>query len=449
MKEEEDKQQQNNSSPASFVLFDTNIASTSKIINTKIDVGPNVSSNFGENKNSFDNENEQNLKECGHKPIQNGVLNEIVQFAEENEKNLQEENNVDDKEETNNDGTKIEDAATIDDQNCFKTPALPCNKKSRPLINNNINIKKRCKLDVLNKNQQLKILQNKEISSIKYTNEELIREYVSIGKHSFVCPRSQQALAKKYPGLNLRKKCVNYCDISSSCAKINNKQNAIDMGEIEEEEDFEEEGEEEKTKNEQQQDEEIKKGEEEDLIKEIVIDEFSLLLFHSMDDFLLLKKHEDCLKQMEEDKKRKRRYEEAVRAGKIKKMGRKRKAENDLKREKKDNSEQRQLARLERKERRKREKEENRQRKNNKLIISTTATNENLPNNLSSISTNAASTPTPFANNICMDDDNDEENNGVNKTIPLTVVNNNNNNNKKEISSSSLLNNTSKNNFKT
>nr|CAD2194839.1 unnamed protein product [Meloidogyne enterolobii] len=101
MKEEEDKQQQNNSSPASFVLFDTNIASTSKIINTKIDVGPNVSSNFGENKNSFDNENEQNLKECGRKPIQNGVLNEIVQFAEENEKILQEENKVDDKEETN------------------------------------------------------------------------------------------------------------------------------------------------------------------------------------------------------------------------------------------------------------------------------------------------------------------------------------------------------------
>ncbi|CAK5099990.1 unnamed protein product [Meloidogyne enterolobii] len=129
MKEEEDKQQQNNSSssPASFVLFDTNIASTSKIINTKIDVGPNVSSNFVENKNSFDNENEQNLKECGHKPIQNGVLNEIVQFAEENEKNLQEENKVDDKEEAS-DGTKIEDGTIIGDQNCFKTPALPCNK---------------------------------------------------------------------------------------------------------------------------------------------------------------------------------------------------------------------------------------------------------------------------------------------------------------------------------
>uniref|UniRef100_A0A915LW94 SP-RING-type domain-containing protein n=1 Tax=Meloidogyne javanica TaxID=6303 RepID=A0A915LW94_MELJA len=303
MKEEEDKQQQQNNSspPASYVLFDTNIASTSKIINTKIDVGPNVSSNFVENKNSFDNENEQNLKECGQKLIQNGVLNEIVQFAEENEKILQEENKVDDKEETNNDGTKIEDATIIGDQNCFKTPALPCN--------------------------------------------------------NFVCPRSQQALAKKYP--------------------------------------------------------------------EIVIDEFSLLLFHSMDDFLLLKKHEDCLKQMEEDKKRKRRYEEAVCAGKIKKMGRKRKAENDLKREKKDNSEQRQLARFERKERRKREKEENRQRKNNKLIISTpTPTNENLPNNLnnlSSISTNVASTLTPFANNnniCCMEDDNDEEeNNGVNKTV--------------------------------
>lgn len=95
------------------------------------------------------------------------------------------------------------------------------------------------------------------------------------------------------------------------------------------------------------------------------------------------------------------------------------KAENDLKREKKENSEQRKLARLERKERRKREKEENRQRKNaNKLIISTTATNENLPNIMSSISTNAASTPMPFANNNdCMDDDNDEENNGVNKTV--------------------------------
>uniref|UniRef100_A0A915MXH0 Uncharacterized protein n=1 Tax=Meloidogyne javanica TaxID=6303 RepID=A0A915MXH0_MELJA len=351
MKEEEDKQQQNNSSPASFVLFDTNIASTSKIINTKIDVGPNVSSNFVENKNSFDNENEKNLKECGHKPIQNGVLNEIVQFAEENEKILAEENK------------DFEGWSLWDFESCLSYFSVVYNlglstiiqteesmtlvRKSRPIINN-INSKKRCKLDVLNKNQQLKILQNKEISSIKYTNEELIREYVSIGKHSFVCPRSQQALAKKYP--------------------------------------------------------------------EIVIDEFSLLLFHSMDDFLLLKKHEDCLKQMEEDKKRKRRYEEAVRAGKIKKMGRKRKAENDSKREKKDNSEQRQLARLERKERRKREKEENRQRKNaNKLIISTTPTNENLPNNLSSISTNAASTPMLFSNNniCCMDDDNDvEENNG-------------------------------------
>ncbi|CAK5094797.1 unnamed protein product [Meloidogyne enterolobii] len=129
MKEEEDKQQQNNSSspPASFVLFDTNIASTSKIINTKIDVGPNVSSNFVKNKNSFGNENEQNLKECGRKPIQNGVLNEIVQFAEENEKILQGENKVDDKEEAS-EGTKIEDATINDDQNCFKTPALPCNK---------------------------------------------------------------------------------------------------------------------------------------------------------------------------------------------------------------------------------------------------------------------------------------------------------------------------------
>jgi hypothetical protein len=38
-----------------------------------------------------------------------------------------------------------------------------------------------------------------------------------------------------------------------------------------------------------------------------------------------LKKHEDHLKIIEEDKKRQRRYEEDIRSGKIKKIGRKKK----------------------------------------------------------------------------------------------------------------------------
>jgi hypothetical protein len=71
---------------------------------------------------------------------------------------------------------------------------------------------------------------------------------------SFLCSRSQQFLAKKYPGLVLRK---------------NNRQHHKD----------------DKQKQQDKQGEQPKVVEEEDMIKEIVIDEFSLLLFHSMDDY--------------------------------------------------------------------------------------------------------------------------------------------------------------------
>ncbi|KAF7639519.1 hypothetical protein Mgra_00000848 [Meloidogyne graminicola] len=149
----------------------------------------------------------------------------------------------------------------------------------------------------------------------------LLREYVRIGKHSFECPRSQIALAKRYPGLNLRKKCIIDCNISSKNNEINEENKILKI----EEED--ENGREELDKNVKENEKE-RRGEE-DLIKEIVIDEFSLLLFRSMDDFLLLKNNEDTLtNKMEEEKCKKRRFEDDINCVKVKKLGRKKKIQS-------------------------------------------------------------------------------------------------------------------------
>uniref|UniRef100_A0A914GY22 Uncharacterized protein n=1 Tax=Globodera rostochiensis TaxID=31243 RepID=A0A914GY22_GLORO len=169
-----------------------------------------------------------------------------------------------------------------------------------------------------------------DVALVKYSNEELLRDFVAIGKHSFLCPRSQQFLAKRYPGLVLRRATM-------KTAAENHRLEA-------------EEGEE--------------AAVEEDIINEIVIDEFSLLLFRSLDDYNVLKDREDAIKAEEETAEKQRQHEENLRMNRVKKKGRRSLAE--LKREKK---EAKKRVRQERKEQRKKEREERRQQR--KLALQT------------------------------------------------------------------------------
>uniref|UniRef100_A0A915D3V6 Uncharacterized protein n=1 Tax=Ditylenchus dipsaci TaxID=166011 RepID=A0A915D3V6_9BILA len=193
------------------------------------------------------------------------------------------------------DGDVSKTSAKEFDDSCFKTPLLPVkktsnyqSKKKQARTNGQL---KPCNGGDGGKSvpslSQLSISGSSQSSSRQQPpkkaddHPELLDEFVSIGKHAFLCPHSRQYIACQFPSLPLKRPS----------------------------------------------------NPEEDLVKEIVIDEFSLLLFASLEDYNLLKMHEEEEKEREDNEQKRKINEENLRLGKVKKKGRKSKV--DLEKERK------------------------------------------------------------------------------------------------------------------
>ncbi|KAI1731829.1 reticulocyte binding-like protein 2b [Ditylenchus destructor] len=141
---------------------------------------------------------------------------------------------------------------------------------------------------------------NSTVSNVTPKNE--IKEvipldpFVSIGKHSYLCPRAKQYVASRFPKLPQKRPS----------------------------------------------------NENEDFVKEIIIDEFSLLLFSSLEDYNVLKAQEDDEKERLDAEEKQKQYEENLKSGKVKKKGRKSKLDLEKERKalkKKERQERRELKR--------------------------------------------------------------------------------------------------------